>query len=204
MPFKNQSPKFGHLYTESNSLHITNSIAVESLVHNYFHLFRGIVIQLLNCICLFVTPWTAAHRLPCPSLSPWVCSNSCPLSQSCHLTISCSVAPVLFALNLYQHSGSFPLSQLFASGGRVLELQHQSSQWVFRIFFNLSFFLSLSLFIIIIIIFFYFTILYWLCHTSTCILHGCTCWFFFRIDWFDLLAVRGMLKGLLQNYGSKA
>ena len=32
-------------------------------------------------------------RLPCPSLSPWVCSNSCPLSQWCHPTISSSVAP---------------------------------------------------------------------------------------------------------------
>ena len=32
-------------------------------------------------------------RLPCPSLSPWVCPNSCPLSQWCHPTISSSVAP---------------------------------------------------------------------------------------------------------------
>ena len=30
-------------------------------------------------------------RLPCPSLSPWVCSNSCPLSRRCHPTISSSV-----------------------------------------------------------------------------------------------------------------
>ena len=60
--FKNQSPKFGHLYIEPNSLHITKSIAVESLVHNYFHLLRGIIIQLLNCICLFVTSWTATHQ----------------------------------------------------------------------------------------------------------------------------------------------
>ena len=39
-------------------------------------------------------------RLPCPSLSPWVCSNSCPLSQWCHPTISFSVTPSLSVLNV--------------------------------------------------------------------------------------------------------
>ena len=33
------------------------------------------------------------NRLPCPSISPWVCSNSCPLSQCCHPTISSPVIP---------------------------------------------------------------------------------------------------------------
>ena len=36
------------------------------------------------------TPWTAARRLPCPSLSPGVCSHSCPLSQWCHLLSTCT------------------------------------------------------------------------------------------------------------------
>ena len=40
---------------------------------------------------LFVTPWTAHARLPCPSPSSGVCSNSCPLSRLCHPTISSSV-----------------------------------------------------------------------------------------------------------------
>ena len=39
------------------------------------------------------TPWTAAHQASCPSLSPRVCSNSCPLSQWCHPTITSSVPP---------------------------------------------------------------------------------------------------------------
>ena len=50
-------------------------------------------------------------RLPRPSLSPRVCSNSCPLSWWCHSTISSSVAPL---------SLSFPMSRLFASGGRSI------------------------------------------------------------------------------------
>ena len=39
----------------------------------------------------FATPWIAVHRLPCLSLSPWVCSNSCPSSQWYHPTITSSV-----------------------------------------------------------------------------------------------------------------
>ena len=42
-------------------------------------------------------------RLPCPSLSPGICSNSCPLSQWCHPTISSSITPSTLALNLSQH-----------------------------------------------------------------------------------------------------
>ena len=46
-------------------------------------------------------------RLPCPSPSPGVCSNSCPLNQWCHPTISSSVTPSPHALNLSQHQGLF-------------------------------------------------------------------------------------------------
>ena len=46
-------------------------------------------------IQLFATPWTAVCRLPCPSLSPGACSNSCLSSQWCYLTISASVDPLL-------------------------------------------------------------------------------------------------------------
>ena len=55
-------------------------------------------------------------RLPCPSLSPRVCSNFCPLSQWCYLTISSSDAPFSFCLQSFPASGSFPMSQFFASG----------------------------------------------------------------------------------------
>ena len=55
-------------------------------------------------------------RLPCPSPSPRVCSNSCPLSQWYHLTITSSVVP-FSCLQSFPASGSFPTSQLFASGG---------------------------------------------------------------------------------------
>ena len=57
-------------------------------------------------------------RLPCPSLSPGICSNSCPLSQWRHATISSSVAPFSSCPQSFPASGSFPMSQIFISGGQ--------------------------------------------------------------------------------------
>ena len=54
-------------------------------------------------------------RLLCPSLSPEVCSHSCPLSWWCCLSIPSFVAPFIFCLQFSPASGSFPVSQLFAS-----------------------------------------------------------------------------------------
>ena len=57
-------------------------------------------------------------RPPCPSPSPRVYSNSCPLSWRCHPTISPSAIPVSSHLQSFPASRSFPMSQLFASGGQ--------------------------------------------------------------------------------------
>ena len=57
-------------------------------------------------------------RLPCPSLTPGICSNSYPLSQWCHPTISSSVVPFSSCLQSFSESGSFPMSRFFASGGQ--------------------------------------------------------------------------------------
>ena len=57
-------------------------------------------------------------RPPCPSPNPRVYSNSCPLSQWCHPTISSSVVPFSSCLQSFPASGSFPMSQFFTSGGQ--------------------------------------------------------------------------------------
>ena len=57
-------------------------------------------------------------RLLCPSLSPWVWPNSCPLRQWCHPTISSSVVPLSSCPQSLPASGSFPMSQVFTSGGQ--------------------------------------------------------------------------------------
>ena len=58
-------------------------------------------------------------RPPCPSPTPGACSNSCPSSQWCHPTVS-SVIPFSSHLQTFPVSGSFPVSQLFTSGGQSI------------------------------------------------------------------------------------
>ena len=77
-----------------------------------------VVVQSLSHVQLFVAPWTAAHRLPCPSLSPGVSSNSCPLSWWCHPINSSSVAPFSSCPQSFPASGSFSMRRLFTSSGQ--------------------------------------------------------------------------------------
>ena len=60
-------------------------------------------------------------RLPCPSLSPQVCSNSCPFSWWCHPALLSSVTSCSSCLQSFPASGYFPMRQLFASGGQRIE-----------------------------------------------------------------------------------
>ena len=106
-------------------------------------------------------------RLPCPSLSPGVYSNSCPLSQWCHPTISSSVVPFSSHLPPFPASGSFPVSQFF----------------LWRNFLWPK---------------------YWSFNFSVSPSNEFSELISFRIDWFDLLAVQGTLKSLLQHHHSKA
>ena len=66
-------------------------------------------------------------RLPCPSSSPRACSNSYPLSQWCHPTISSSVIPFSPCLQSYPASGSFLMGRLFASGGQSIGASSSAS-----------------------------------------------------------------------------
>ena len=102
-------------------------------------------------------------RLPSPSPSPRACSNSCPLSQWCHPTISSSVVPFSSCLQSFPISGSSLMSALWFRWPKY---------WSF------SFSISPS--------------------------NEYSRLISFRIDWFDLLAVQGTLKSLLQPHSSKA
>ena len=83
-----------------------------------------VVVHSLSCVWLFVTPMEypmGYHtRIPCPSLSPRVCSNSCPLSQRCYLNISSYALLFNIFLQCFPASGSSPMSQLFESGGQSI------------------------------------------------------------------------------------
>ena len=66
-------------------------------------------------------------RLPCPSPTPRAYSKSCPLSRWCHPTVSSSVIPFSSCLQSFPASGSFPMSQLFASGVQSIGVSASAS-----------------------------------------------------------------------------
>ena len=73
-------------------------------------------------------PHEAQHaRPPCPSPTPGVHPNPCPLSRWCHPTISSSVVPFSSCPQSFPASGSFPMSQLFASGGQSIGVSASTS-----------------------------------------------------------------------------
>ena len=99
-------------------------------------------------------------RLLCPSLSPGVCSNSCPLSWWCHPTVSSSGAPFSSCPWSFPASRSFPMSWLFIPGGHSIGASASASVFPMNI-------------------------------------QG---WFPLGLTDFDLFAVQGTLKSLLQHH----
>ena len=72
--------------------------------------------------------WEQQHaRPPCPSPTPGVHSNPCPLNQWCHPTISSSVVPFSSCLHSFPASGSFQMSQLFTEGGQSIGVSASTS-----------------------------------------------------------------------------
>ena len=85
-------------------------------------------VQLLSRDRLLATPWTAHARPPCPSPTPGVYSNSCPLSRWCHPTTSSFVIPFSSCLQSFPALGAFQMNQLFASSGQSIGVS--ASAWV--------------------------------------------------------------------------
>ena len=85
------------------------------------------IVQSLSRVQLFATSRTAAHQVSCPLQSPGACSNSCPLSQWCYPTVLSSIAFFSSCPQSFPASGSFIVSQLFASGGQSIEASASAS-----------------------------------------------------------------------------
>ena len=91
------------------------------VTQNFLLLFRILSWFSLSVVSNSLWPsYVQLNRLPCPLSSPRACSNSCPLNQWCHPTISSSVTPFSSCLQSLPVSGSFPMSQFFASGGQSI------------------------------------------------------------------------------------
>ena len=84
-------------------------------------------VQSLSHVRLFATPWISAGRPRCLSPTPGVYPNPCPSSRWCHPSILSSVVPFSSWPQSLPASGSFPMSQLFASGGQSIEVSASTS-----------------------------------------------------------------------------
>ena len=82
-------------------------------------MFLSVVAQSLSHVCF--RPHRLQHaRLPCSSLFPGICSNSCPLSWWCYPTISSSIDSFSSCLQSFPASESFSMNRLFTSGGHII------------------------------------------------------------------------------------
>ena len=88
--------------------------------------FQFSSVQSLSHVRLLATPWSQHARPPCPSPTPRVYPNPCPLCQWCHLTISSSVIP-FSCPHSFPASGSFQMSQFFPSGGQSIGVSASTS-----------------------------------------------------------------------------
>ena len=98
----------------------------------FLHLPWGSVSLKYRCVSSVVSDSLWPHglqhaRILCPSPTPGVDSNSCPLSWWCHPTISSSVIPFSSHLQSFPESGSFQKSQVFASGGQSVGVSASTS-----------------------------------------------------------------------------
>ena len=84
-------------------------------------------VQSLSHVQIFETPWSATCQLSCPSLSPGVWTNSCPLSQWCHPIISSSVVPFSSVFNLSRHHSLFQWVNSLHKVAKILDLSLSST-----------------------------------------------------------------------------
>ena len=99
------------------------------LFRSFAHFFRWVIYQFSSVAQLWsLQPHESQHaRSPCPTPTPGIHSNSCPSSRWCPPAISSSVVPFSSCSQSLPASGSFPMSQLFASGAQSIGVSASAS-----------------------------------------------------------------------------
>ena len=127
------APSYSHHQSNTEAwLNNRGIILFQMLIFSLDSIFGWVCGCWVTKSCPCMQPQGLKHsRLPCPSPSPGVCSNSCPLSWWCHPIISSS------CLQSFPASGSFPIGWLLTSGGQSTgaSASHQSFQWIFSVDF---------------------------------------------------------------------
>ena len=127
--FRPHSPPFLTISYITLPISVTSLPSASISIYNdWFNKCSLDSVQSLNCVWLFVTPVDCSTP-GCPGPSPisGVYSNSCPLSQWCHPTVSSSVVPFPSCLQSFPASESFPVSWLFPSGGQSIGVSASAS-----------------------------------------------------------------------------
>ena len=104
-----------------------SSVVIKIIIRLIVALFSSVQFS-RSVISNSLQPHGPQHaRPPCPSPTPGVYPSSCPLSRWCHPTISSSVIPFSSHLQSFPASGSFLMSQFFASGGQSIGVSASTS-----------------------------------------------------------------------------
>ena len=104
------------------SVWVWNVLIILALIEYHFS-----SAQSFSCVWLFATPWATACQASLSITNFWIYPNTCPLSQWCHPTISSSVVAFSSCPQSFPASGSFQMSQLFASGGQSIGVSASAS-----------------------------------------------------------------------------
>ena len=116
-----------HGMAESDMTKATEHMHMSIHTHTYFPLFSSVQFS-RSVVSKSLQPHGLQHaRSPCPSPTPGVHPNSCPLSRWCHPTISSSVIPFSSCPQSFSASGSFQMSQVFTSGGQSIGVSASTS-----------------------------------------------------------------------------
>ena len=118
------SQRVGHDWAIS----LTYSCLTSLYSRNQHNIIKQLTVSQFSCSVMSDSLWPRRlqhDRPPCPSPTPRAYSNSCPFSWWCHPTISSSVVP--FWLHSFPASGSFQMSQFFASGDQSIRVSDSTS-----------------------------------------------------------------------------
>ena len=109
-------------------MHVRIPEIYECVISGTLQMWLGSVQFSHSVVSDLLQPHELQHvRLPCPSPTPRACSNSCALSQWCYSTILSFVVPFSSCLQSFPASGSFPMSQFFASGDQNIGVSASAS-----------------------------------------------------------------------------
>ena len=117
-------PKHNHLKDAAGDQ--TSNVEWRSRMLSHLQRSLSLSVQFSH-LQLFATPWTTARQASLSITNSWSLSNSCPLSQWCHPTISSSVISFSSSLQSFPASGSFQMSQSLASGGQSIWVSASAS-----------------------------------------------------------------------------